>query len=119
MTELPEPKPRRPTAQISDLIVEVAVKCECGRLNVRHVPIQVEPVQKFERDELGNFVKDEEGNPKPKIRISYEYDHLPRVSSNYDQAREEEYRALYQRAEEQKILAFKVKKKREPVELTA
>ena len=122
MTEvvLPQAKPRASTANPSDLIVKVPVKCEhCGQVTIRHIPILVDPVMKFERDEMGIIVKDPEGNAKPKIRISYEYDHLPRIHPQYDEAREPEYRILAERAEEERMLAFKVKAKKKPLEVTA
>ncbi len=119
--KLPEAKPRTSTANPSDLIIQVNTTCQhCGKQTVRHIPILVDPVMKFERDEMGMIVKDAQGNPKPKIRISYEYDHLPSIHPAYDPAREEEFRILYERHEEERILAQKVKKpKKTLAEVTA
>lgn len=104
MTTLPEAKPRRPSTRPSDLIVELKLKCPCGCGHefVRHVPILVEPHVRLERDEFGMLVKDDEGNAKPKIRQSYEYDQIPVVHPSYDPEMEDEYRILSERAEEEK-----------------
>jgi hypothetical protein len=103
---LPRPKPRKDTTPVHDLIVEFACS-KCGE--VHHLPILVDRVPTLERDELGQLVKDGEGNYIPKTRVSYEYMNAPRVHPAYRPEDEEIYRTLYERAKAEREYAEKKK----------
>jgi hypothetical protein len=113
---LPKPKPRRDSTPVHDLIVEFACT-KCGE--VHHLPILVDRVPALERDELGQLVKDLEGNYIMKTRVSFEYINAPRVHPAYRAEDEEVYRILYDRAQAERDFAKKKLKAETIAELLA
>jgi hypothetical protein len=81
---------------------------KCGEIH--HLPILVDRVPALERDDLGQLIKDEQGNYIPKTRLSYEYINAPRVHPAYRAEDEEIYRTLYERAKAEREYAEKKKK---------
>lgn len=100
-------KPRQNRAKPSELIVEFKAP-DTGK--VYYIPIQVVSLPELERDELGQLVRDEQGNPKPVLRMSHSYIQVPVVHPGYNPEMEEEYKILYERSKAERDFEQKHKK---------
>jgi hypothetical protein len=95
----------RPKAQAKDLIVRFV--CPCGCKKAYYVPIVVESVWAYERDEFGILKKDVDGNLIPKLKISHDYTLVTSIHPAWDPEHTEEYQVLYERAQAEKQYAEK------------
>jgi hypothetical protein len=102
---LPKPKPRRDTTPIHDLIVKFICPCGCGK--DYYLPIIIDRVPAFERDDLGRIVKDAEGNPTLKTRISFEYTNAPRIHDAWTADMNDDMQVLYERGQAERDYAKK------------
>jgi hypothetical protein len=98
-------RPRKPKAQAHDLIVRFVCPCGCKRESF--IPIVLDSVQAFERNEFGILKKDGEGNLIPKIRITHEYQLVASIHPAWTPDMNEEYKVLYDRAQAEKEYAEK------------
>jgi hypothetical protein len=104
MTEETKSRPRRNKAKPSELIVEFKAP-DTG--HVYYIPIQVDSLPELERDDLGQLVRDENGEPKPVLRLNHSYIQVPRVHPAYDFEMNEEYKILFERAQAEREFAAK------------
>lgn len=108
---LPKPKPRRDSTPVHDLIVRFICPCGCGK--EYYLPIIIDRVPAFERDEMGQIIRDAEGNPQLKMRISYEYSNAPRIHDAWTEDLNEQFKVLYARGQAERDYAAKKKKREE------
>ena len=108
-----KPRPRPNKAKPGDLVVPYTCP-DCGKLH--YVLLDVQSIPELERDELGQIIRDEQGNPKEKLRISHSYISVPRIHPAYTPAMDEELRILYERSKAEREFA---ERKKQPEVLAA
>lgn len=109
-------RPRQNKATAHDLIVEFKAP-DTGR--TYYIPILVESIQELERDDLGQLIRDDRGDPKPVLRVSHSYIQVPRVHPQYKLEMEEQYRILHERAKAEREYSDKNKTPKVLAELAA
>lgn len=100
-------RPRANKAKPSELIIEFKAP-DTGK--VYYIPIQVVSLPELERDELGQLIRDENGDPKPVLRVSHSYIQVPVVHPGYNPDMEDEYKILYERSKAERDFEQKHKK---------
>jgi len=106
------PRPHKNKAKPGDTVLPVTLTCPCGcgHTFTRYVWIDIQSIPELERDELGQVVKDAEGNPKEKLRMSHSYISVPRIHPAWVPEMEPELRVLYERSQAEREFAEKHKK---------
>lgn len=99
-----KPRPRKNAAKPGDLVVPFTCP-DCQKLH--YIWLDVQSIPELERDELGQIIRDAEGNPKEKLRVSHSYISVPRIHPAYTPAMDEELRILYERSKAEREYAAK------------
>jgi hypothetical protein len=101
------PRPRQNKAKPGDTVLPF--KCpDCGKEHL--IWIDIQSIPELERDELGQIIRDADGNPKEKVRVSHSYISVPRIHPSWTPEMEDELRVLYERSKaEREYAQFKKK----------
>lgn len=116
-----KPRPRINKARPGDTILPVTLTCPCGcgHTFTRYMWIDIQSIPELERDDLGQLIRDEQGNPKEKLRVSHSYIQVPRVHPAWNPDLEDELRVLYERSKAEREYANRNKKPKLIAELAA
>jgi hypothetical protein len=110
------PRPRQNKAKPGDTVLPFTCP-DCGKQH--YIWIDVQSIPELERDELGQLVLDENGQPKEKLRVSHSYISVPRVHPAWSPEIEEELKVLYERSKAERDFAAKPKKDKLVAEIAA
>lgn len=101
------PRPKRNAAKPGDLIVPFTCP-DCKKEH--YVWIDIERLPEFERNEIGQIVRDSEENPVMKTHVVRDYISVPRIHPAWQPELEPELRILYERSKaEREYVARKPK----------